>query len=81
MAPATKACDTSHHDGAMTGARTRDASKDGRDRDDAVIGAEHGGTQPADAVDEMDFGVDGGEVGMGCLVVCATASTRTRRHA
>ena len=28
-------------------------------RDDAVIGAEHGSAEPADAVDEMGFGVNG----------------------
>jgi len=51
--------DAGGQDGRRRGTTGRDADHQPGHRDDAVIGAKHGGTQPADAVGAMDFRMSG----------------------
>ena len=53
MAPATRPADAGEQIVGLARAGGGDADDQARRRDDAVVGAEHGGAQPADALDEM----------------------------
>ena len=49
--------DARHQNVAVAGTGSRDADHETGGRDDAIVGAQHGGAQPADAVSAVTFSV------------------------
>ncbi len=75
-----RARDAGRQQAAVTRVGRRDADEQARRRHDAVVGAEHGGPQPADALQSMPFSMPGSHAPLVYRSMPSAAVTSRRRR-